>query len=210
MSKRKRAPTKDAGHYRILPLLFAIVASVPSSSQCLRIDPARTEFRKTQTPENGAVKQYSQNACESRRGKFYIMLKYKPNLQKKKWGANKTNLHRLSDGEPYGSEAEALREVLAYRMMLEGFDIQGEGNSREFYESPAMVSARQTAEAEDMQTEFARSLETAAAANGGPSHAHAHTLTHARNTPSEQLTTFFLHPSRCIIIIIIEHSNFFD
>ena len=72
MSKRKRSPTKDAGQHRILPILFALVASTPSS-QCLRIDPARTEFKKTQTPENGAVKQYSRiDRTQSRRGKFFI------------------------------------------------------------------------------------------------------------------------------------------
>ncbi len=72
MSKRKQSPTKDAGQHRILPILFALVASIPSS-QCLRIDPARTEFKKTQTPENGAVKQYSRiDRTQSRRGKFFM------------------------------------------------------------------------------------------------------------------------------------------
>ena len=193
MSKRKRSPTKDAGQHRILPILFALVASIPSS-QCLRIDPARTEFKKTQTPENGAVKQYSRiDRTQSRRGKFFICLKYKP-LKRKKWGANKTNLHRISDGEPYHSEREAEREVLAHRMMLEGF-VRGEGDdSKEFFESQAMVSAREKAEAEAMQTEFTRSLDNAAAANDGSSHEHAHAHIHARASHLVRATHHLLSP----------------
>ena len=190
MSKRKRSPTKDAGQHRILPILFALVASIPSS-QCLRIDPARTEFKKTQTPENGAVKQYSR--IDRRRGKFFICLKYKP-LKRKKWGANKTNLHRISDGEPYHSEREAEREVLAHRMMLEGC-VRGEGDdSKEFFESQAMVSAREKAEAEAMQTEFTRSLDNAAAANDGSSHEHAHAHIHARASHLVRATHHLLSP----------------
>ena len=98
--------------------------------------------------------------------------------------------------------------MLAHRMMLEGF-VRGEGDdSKEFFESQAMVSAREKAEAEAMQTEFTRSLDNAAAANDGSSHEHAHI--HARASHLVRATHHLLSPTRFIIIIIIEHSHFFD
>ena len=118
--------------------------------------------------------------CAGAASGTYITLKYKPK-KSNTWGSNKTHIHRLSNKLPYESQAQAEREVLAHQMILEGF-VRGEGdNSNEFFESPAMVSAREKADAKAKETSFAQSLDEAAAANDGRSHAHT-TRTHTRPT----------------------------
>ena len=173
-SKQKASPK----HLLTALLLATVSASHPSSRR--RVDPAFVQFAKTLAPQNGAVKQYGSNDRDSRRGKWFITLKYKP-LKSKTWGANKTNLHRLSDNKPYETFKEAEREVFAHQMILEGF-VRGEGDeSKDFFESPAMVSAREKADAKAKETSFAQWLDEAAAANDGRSHAHT-TRMHTRPT----------------------------
>ena len=177
MARSKQTPSR---RNLLLPLLLAAVAA--STPSCRRRQaPLLVKFAKTLIPEKGAVKQYSStDRTESRRGKRFITLKHKANHQSKSWGANKTHLHRLSDNKPYDTFAEAERQVCAHQMLLEGYE-RGEGDSKEFFESPAMVRAREKAEGNAMETSFTQTLDAAAAANDGPSHAHAHTthtLTH--------------------------------
>ena len=175
-SKQKASPK----HLLTALLLATVSASHPSSRR--RVDPAFVQFAKTLAPQNGAVKQYSSTDwTKSRRDKWYIVLKHKANRQSTNWGANKTHLRRLSDNKPYETFKEAEREVFAHQMTLEGF-VRGEGvDSKEFFESPAMVSAREKADAKAKETSFAQSLDEAAAANDGRSHAHT-TRTHTRPT----------------------------
>ena len=163
-------------------------------------------------PQTGAVKQYGSNdRTVSRRGKWFITLKYKPK-KSKTWGSNKTNLHRLSSNLPYESQAEAEREVLAHQMILEGF-VRGEGDdSKEFFESPAMVSAREKAEKNVVKTSFQKTLDDVADANDGPSHeARTHSRTQSRSAVQslvQQLTTC-CPLSISVIIIIIDHYSYF-
>ena len=99
-------------------------------------------------------------------------------------------------------------------MNLEVYE-RGEGdNSKEYFESPAILSAREKDEATAMETSFTQALDEAAAANNGVSHAHAHSRTH--HYPPimyAYLTISSPHPIRVIIIninIIIENFYFFD
>lgn len=176
MARSKQKPSR-----LLLPFLLAATVDASGPSSRRRVEPAIVNFAKTLIPQTGAVKQYSStDVSVSRRGKWFITLKYKP-LKSKSWGANKTNLHRLSDNKPYETFKEAEREVFAHQMILEGF-VRGEGDeSKDFFESPAMVSAREKADAKAKETSFAQSLDEAAAANDGRSHAHT-TRTHTRPT----------------------------
>ena len=207
MARSKQKPQR---HHLLLPLLLASVAASTPSSRRRKVDPLDVKFVKTLIPEHGVIKQYSSTDRESRRGKWHITLKHKPNLQSKKWGSNKAHLHRVSDDKPYETEKEAQREVIIHQMHLEGYE-RGEGdNSKEFFESPAMVSAREKDEATAMETSFTQALDEAAAANNGVSHAHAHSRTHHYPPIMYAYLTISSPPPIRVIIIIIEYFYFFD
>ena len=83
-----------------------------------------------------------------------------------------------------------------------------ETNSNEFFESPAMVSAREKAEKNVVKTSFQKPLDDVADANDGPSH---EPRTHSRRAVQslvQQLTTC-CPLSISVIIIIIDHYSYF-
>ena len=155
MPRSKGEPVQLAN----LALLLTVAVATPVRRA---IDPKTVDvstFKHVGFPSNGAVKQYPETARESQRGKFYIALKYKSNVKDKKWG-EKRHLYRLKDKAPYSSRAEAEREVINHMLKLEGY--KKEGN--DYFESPAMVSARQKEEQQRAADATHQTLDCAAAA----------------------------------------------
>ena len=164
--EKRKAPTQIVVG---VALLATLAAATPVRR---KVDPKELtvdDFEHVEHPSNGAVKQYpdSWTTAASRRGKWHISLRHKPNLQKG-W-QRKKNLHRLKDGEPYETEAEARKQVLSHMMILEGFEYNKEalkdGREPVFYESPRMVKARTSAVQEKAVSSMHETLDAAQVAN---------------------------------------------